>query len=146
MRFLLFDSVTLLDPGRRIEGVKCTSITEEYLRGHFDRSPRIPGSLIIESMIQLLAWAAISKHDYRVSAVLTILEDVTVPIDVAPGQVLKLIGTLQGTNRSGSVGSATAHIGEREVARVGRVVYGHAPHADPEELKARFRYFGGTPA
>ena len=145
MRFLLFDSVTHLEPGKSIEGTKCTTLTEEYLRGHFDRAARMPGSLIVESMIQLLAWAAIAKHNYRVSAVLTILEDVTVPIDVSPGKVLNLKGTLQGTNRSGSVGLATAHIDGQEVARVGRVVYGHAPHLEPEVLKARFRYFGGSP-
>ena len=34
------------------------------------------------------------------------------------------------------------HVGE-EIARVGRVIYGHVPHPDPEILRERFRYYGG---
>ena len=55
MRFLLFDRVTKLEPGRRIEGVKCISLTEECFRGHFARRSLFPGSLLIEAMIQLVS-------------------------------------------------------------------------------------------
>ncbi len=146
MRFLLFDRITRLDPGKRIEGVKCVSLTEEYLRGHFDRTPLVPGSLLIEAMVQLLGWLIITRHDYKLLVVLSVLEDVQVDADIRPGSTLKLFGELQGTNPKGSIGNAWAEIDGKEVARIGRVVYGHFPHPRPEVLRQRFTYYGGEQA
>jgi 3-hydroxyacyl-[acyl-carrier-protein] dehydratase len=145
VRFLLFDRVTHLEPGRRIEGVKCTSLTEEYLRGHFPRSARVPGSLLVESMVQLTAWCAIARHDYAFSLVLSVLEDVEVPCDLAPGCQVRLVGEISGTNPKASVGTAWAEVDGARVARIGRVLYAHVPAPDPDALRARLRYFGGTP-
>jgi 3-hydroxyacyl-[acyl-carrier-protein] dehydratase len=145
VRFLLFDRVTSLTPGLRIEGVKCLSLTEESLRGHHTRAPRVPGTLLIESMIQLLAWCAIAKHEYRFSLVLSVLEDVDVPGDLAPGHRLDLVGELTSTNPRGSAGTAWASIEGRRVARVGRVLYAHLPNPDPGALRQRFVLYGGAP-
>ena len=145
MRFLLFDRVTKLDPGRRIEGVKCLTLTEEYLNGHYRRTPDVPGTLLIEAMIQLLGWCAIAKHDFQLSVVLSVLEDVELPGPLRPGHRVDLFGELRGTNPKGSMGQAWAEIDGERIAKVGRVLYAHLPHPDPEVLKARFRYYGGTP-
>jgi len=145
VRFLLFDRVTRLDPGKRIEGVKCVSLTEEYLRGHFDRKPLVPGALIVEAMVQLLGWLVITKHDYSLSVVLSVLEDVEVPSDLRPGCTLELFGELQGTNKKGSMGHAWAEVDGTQVARIGRVLYGHFPHPNPDVLRQRFAYYGGEP-
>jgi len=142
---LLFDRVTKLDPGQRIEGVKTLTLTEECLRGHFERRPLVPGTLVIESMIQLLGWCAIVHHDYRLSVVLSVLEDVEVPPDLGPGHRLDLVGEITGTNPRGSMGRAWAEIEGERVASVGRVLYAHVEGADPEVLRSRFRYYGGTP-
>lgn len=143
MRFLLFDRVTAVEPGRRIEGVKCVTLTEEYLNGHFDRKPLVPGPLLIEAMIQLLGWCVITKHEFKLSVVLSVLEDVHLPSEQRPGHEIRLFGELQGTNPKGSMGRAWAEIDGQEIARVGRVLYAHIPHPDPEELKQRFRTYGG---
>ena len=143
MRFLLFDRITKLVPGERIEGVKCVSLTEEYLRGHFDRAPTVPGTLLIESMIQLLAWCAMATHEFRQSLVLSVLEDVTVPPDLRPGHRIDLVGELTGTNARGSMGRTSASIDGERIASVGRVLYAHAPNPEPDRLRERFRAFGG---
>lgn len=145
MRFLLFDRITHLEPGKRIEGVKCVSLTEEFHRGHDDRMPCMPGSLVIEAMVQLTAWCAIAKHDYRLSCVLSMLDDVTVPADLRPGSTLHITGELLGTNPKGSFAKTTASVDGMEVASIGRVLYAHIPMPDPEILRERLRYFGGAP-
>jgi 3-hydroxyacyl-[acyl-carrier-protein] dehydratase len=143
VRFLLFDRVTKLEPGRRIEGVKCVSLTEECFRGHFDRRSLFPGSLLVEAMIQLLAWCAMAKHDFKTSLVLSMLDDVQVPTDLEPGHRIDLFGELTGTNPRGSMGRAWAEIDGKRIASVGRVLYAHLPAPDPEVLRERFRLYGG---
>jgi len=143
MRFLLFDRVTSLEPGRLITGVKCVSRTEECFRGHFERRALLPGALLVESMIQLLAWCAITAHEFRVSLVLSMLDDVEVPADLGPGVKIDLFGELSGTNPKGSMGRAWAEVDGRRVASVGRVLYAHVPAPDPEVLRERFRGMGG---
>ena len=145
MRFLLFDRVTNLEPGRRIEGVKCVTLTEEYLNHHFERRPVVPGPLVVEAMIQLLGWCVITKHDYTLSVVLSVLEDVTPSEPLRPGYEIRLFGELMGTNPKGSMGRAWAEIDGEEVASVGRVLYAHIPHPDPDVLQQRFRLYGGDP-
>ncbi|MDJ0521572.1 MAG: hypothetical protein QNJ90_05795 [Planctomycetota bacterium] len=145
MRFLLFDRITELEPGKHVRGVKCVSLTEEFLRDHFTRTPCMPGSLVIEAMVQLTAWCAIAKHDYALSCVLSMLDDVQVPADLPPGTTLHIEGELLGTNPKGSFAKARATVDGQEVARIGRVLYAHVPMPDPEILRERLRYFGGTP-
>jgi len=145
VRFLLYDRITALEPGKRIEGVKCVSLTESFLRGHFDRKPCMPGSLVIEALVQLTAWCAITKHDFGVTLVLSMLDDVTVPADLAPGHTLRMTGELLGTNAKGSMARAWAEVEGRRVAEIGRILYAHLPVPDGEILRARLAYFGGLP-
>jgi 3-hydroxyacyl-[acyl-carrier-protein] dehydratase len=144
MRFLLFDRILEVVPGERIRGVKCVTLSEEYLRGHYTRSPRVPGPLVIEAQIQLLAWCAITAHDFRHSLVLSVLEDVEVPADLSPGHRIDLFGELHGTNPRGSMGTAWAEIDGERIASVGRVLYAHGPSPDPDALREQFRTYGGT--
>ena len=53
MRFLYYDSVTQIEKGRRIVGVKTFSLSEEFLRGHYKKIPLVPGVILIEAMAQL---------------------------------------------------------------------------------------------
>lgn len=146
MRFLLFDKVTALEPGKRIVGLKTITLTESCFNGHFPRKPLFPGPLVIEAMIQLLGWAAISKMEYTTTVVLTALQDVTVPTDLSPGTTLELEGRLMGSNPRGSVGQCWARVDGEVVAEVGRVLYGHVPGADPALLRKRLAYYGGPGA
>ena len=133
----------MLEPGRRIEGVKCVSLTEECFRGHFDRQPTVPGTLLVEAMVQLLAWAAITKHEFKTLLVLSSLDDVNVPAALRPGYRVDLFGELVGTNPRGSVGRAWAEVDGERVASIGRVLYAHLEAPEPEVLRARFRELYG---
>jgi UDP-3-O-[3-hydroxymyristoyl] N-acetylglucosamine deacetylase/3-hydroxyacyl-[acyl-carrier-protein] dehydratase len=50
--FLLIDSVTEFEPGKRIVGIKNVTFNEPFFIGHFPNRPVMPGVLIIESMAQ----------------------------------------------------------------------------------------------
>ncbi|MDA1193644.1 MAG: hypothetical protein O2894_00510 [Planctomycetota bacterium] len=145
MRFLLFDRVTHFEPGRRIEGVKCITLADEALKEHFPRRALYPASLVLESMLQLTAWTAIAGHNYGVSLVLSVLEDVALPADLAPGTTLKIVGELRGTNPKGSMASAYCEVDGVRVASAGRILYAHVPAPEPDVMRERFRYYGGTP-
>jgi UDP-3-O-[3-hydroxymyristoyl] N-acetylglucosamine deacetylase/3-hydroxyacyl-[acyl-carrier-protein] dehydratase len=50
--FLLIDSVTEFEPGKRIVGIKNVTVNEPFFIGHFPGRPVMPGVLIIEAMAQ----------------------------------------------------------------------------------------------
>jgi 3-hydroxyacyl-[acyl-carrier-protein] dehydratase len=50
---LLVDRVDVLVPGVSAEGVKCVSINEPYMTGHFPDYPIMPGVLIVDALAQL---------------------------------------------------------------------------------------------
>lgn len=143
MRFLLFDRVTHLEPGKRIEGVKTITLADDVFNGHYDHKPVYPGTLVIEAMLQLTGWCAITKHDYALTVVLSVIEDVQVPSDLGPGMTLEVKGELLGTNPKGSMARSWVEVGGQRVASIGRILYAHIPFDDPQTLKARFAYYGG---
>lgn len=49
----MLDRITLLDPPERALGVKCCTLSEDYLEHHFPGHPVMPGALMIESLAQL---------------------------------------------------------------------------------------------
>jgi 3-hydroxyacyl-[acyl-carrier-protein] dehydratase len=53
MRFILLDRVTELVPGERARGVKCVTMSEDFLADHFPGYAVMPGVLLIESLAQL---------------------------------------------------------------------------------------------
>lgn len=53
MRFYQVDKVTLMSPGKYVEGVKCISLDNDIFDEHFPGCPIYPGTLIIEGMAQL---------------------------------------------------------------------------------------------
>lgn len=50
---LLVDRVEALEPGVSARGVKCVSVNEPYMAGHFPDFPIMPGVLIVDALAQL---------------------------------------------------------------------------------------------
>ena len=142
MRFLLFDRVTALEPGRRIETVKCVSMQDEHLREHFRRRPLVPATMVLEAMLQSLGWLVMRTHEFEVLPFFSMLEDLVVPAELRPGVRLEITGDLLSTNAKGSMGRAEATVDGVVTASIGRVIYGHHRAAHPEEARRRFACYG----
>lgn len=56
MRFLMVDRVTSWESGKSMEGVKNVTLSEDFFEFHFPRFPVMPGSMILESLVQLSGW------------------------------------------------------------------------------------------
>jgi 3-hydroxyacyl-[acyl-carrier-protein] dehydratase len=143
MRLLLYDRITMLAPGESITGIKTFCLSEEYFRKHFSKEALIPGVMFIEAMAQLLGWLIIHTHDFRLSAVMSLIEDVKLAPDLRPGFSAEISAHLVSTSMSDSLGSAVMKVDGREIASIGRIIFVHSSMADQDVLRRMFRYYGG---
>ncbi|MDR3557105.1 MAG: hypothetical protein P4L55_20310 [Syntrophobacteraceae bacterium] len=143
MRLLFYDRISGLVPGESITGTKTFCLSEEYFRKHFSKEPLVPGVIFLEAMAQLLGWLVIHTHDFNLSAVMSLVEDVRMAPALRPGFSAEITGRLLSTSKSDSLGSARMTVDGAEIASIGRIIYVHSGAADPEALRALFRYYGG---
>ncbi len=91
--FLLVDRIVVLEPGKRIVGLKNVSINEPFFQGHFPGRPIMPGVLIVESLAQvggILALLATPEKMGNPSLFLMGLDKVRFRQPVVPGDQLRL--------------------------------------------------------
>ena len=143
MRFLYYDRVTKLEKGKSIEGVKAFSLSEEFLKGHFKKKALVPGVIFIEAMAQLLGWLVIYSYDFKLTPIMSLVEGVKTTSDLRPGVEAKIRGEIISTSKRDTLGRAEVFVGGDKVASVERIIYSHFHKVDPEELRARFRYYSG---
>jgi len=143
MRFLYYDRVISIEKGRSIVGTKAFPLSEEFLRRHFTKKAIVPGVICIEAMAQLLGWLIIYSHDFKLSAIMSLVEGVRVPAGLRPGFSAEIHAELLSTSRRDSLGKARILVGGEEVASVERLIFSHVPNVDRSELIARFSYYSG---
>ena len=96
LRLSQLDRITELELGKRITGVKCLSLSENYLRDHFPRFPVMPGVLMLEALTQACCWLVRASEDFEHSmVVLKEARNVKYTGFVEPGQTLVISATLQ---------------------------------------------------
>jgi 3-hydroxyacyl-[acyl-carrier-protein] dehydratase len=144
MRLLFYDRISDLRPGESITGTKTFCLSEEYFRRHFSKEALVPGVVFIEAMAQLLGWLIIYSHQFRLSAVMSLIEDVKMAPGLRPGFSAEISGSLISTSGSDSLGSARMSVDGREIASIGRIIYVHSPMADQGALRRMFRYYAGS--
>ncbi|MBT3350871.1 MAG: beta-hydroxyacyl-ACP dehydratase [Nitrospinaceae bacterium] len=64
MRYLLVDRVTSWERGATMVGVKNVTMSEDFLEFHFPRFPVMPGSMILEALVQLTGWLEAASSDF----------------------------------------------------------------------------------
>lgn len=143
MRFLYYDRIVKIEKGNAIQGIKSFALSEEYFRRHFSKSARIPGVIFIEAMAQLLGWLIIYSHDFKLSAIMTLIEDVNLPVNLRPGFEAHIQAEILSTSRSDSLGKAWISVDGRQVAAMKRIIYSHFHKVNPAELADLFYYYSG---
>jgi 3-hydroxymyristoyl/3-hydroxydecanoyl-(acyl carrier protein) dehydratase len=90
MRFLLVDSIVELERGTRAVGVKNVTMSEDFLTDHFPHRPIMPGSMIVESMVQLADWVVREATDFRQLGLATSFDNLKFRRVVQPGRQLRV--------------------------------------------------------
>ena len=143
MRFLYYDTVSNIDKGASITGTKTFALSEEFFRHHFKKSALVPGVIYIEAMAQLLGWLIIYSHDFKLSAVMSLVEDVTVSPKLRPGFTAEIHGEIISTSRRDSLGKAWITVNDEVVASMDRIIYSHVQKVNSRSLSDLFYYYSG---
>jgi 3-hydroxyacyl-[acyl-carrier-protein] dehydratase len=143
MRFLFYDRITSIEKDKSITGVKTFTLSEEFLRGHFKKKALVPGVIYVEAMAQLLGWLIIYSHDFKISAVMSLVEDVSISPQLRPGFKAEIHGELVSTSRRDSLGKAWITVDGETIASMDRIIYSHVHKVDSEALADLFYYYSG---
>ncbi len=143
MRFLYYDSVTHLEKGKSIVGVKTFTLSEEFLRGHFKKKALVPAAIMIESMAQLLGWLIIFSHDFALSPIMSLIEDVPLTAHLRPGFKAEIHGEIISTSKRDSLGKAEMYVEGKLIASLGRIIYSHFYPVNATNLIQLFEYYSG---
>ncbi len=143
MRFLYYDAVTHIEKGKSIIGVKTFSLSEEFLRGHYKKIARVPAVIMIEAMAQLLGWLIIFSHDFRLSPIMSLLEEVTLTPHLRPGFKAEIQGEIVSSSKRDSLGKARMYVEGKPIASLERIIYSHVHPVNRQDLIQLFRYYSG---
>jgi 3-hydroxyacyl-[acyl-carrier-protein] dehydratase len=143
MRFLFYDRVMELEKGRFIRGVKSFSLSEAFLRHHYGKIALVPGVIMIEAMAQLLGWLIVYSLDFKASAIMSLVEDVTVTSTLRPGFQAEIYGEIVSISKRDSLGSARMSVDGQVIATMNRIIYSHLHRVDADELRRLFGYYSG---
>lgn len=143
MRFLYYDGIEKIEKGKSIVGVKTFSLSEEFFRAHFRKKALIPGVIYVEAMAQLLGWLVIYSHDFKLSAIMSLVEDVHIAHHLRPGFKAEIHGEIISTSRRDSLGKAWITVGRDVIASMNRIIYSHVYKVNSEDLLNMFYYYSG---
>ncbi len=143
MRFLYYDRINQIKKGKSIVGGKTFNLSEEFLRKHFRKRAIVPGVIYIEAMAQLLGWLIIYSHDFKLSAIMSLIEDVTISPELRPGFDAEIHGEIISTSKRDSLGRAWINSNGKEIARLNRIIYSHIHKVNTADLKNLFYYYSG---
>ncbi len=97
MRFHLVDRIEAWYPGERAVGIKCLTMTEDYLEQHFPGWPVMPGVLLLESLAQLSGYLlgdTEAREGRRILAIMSMVEKAKFRKMVRPGDQVWLHATI----------------------------------------------------
>jgi 3-hydroxyacyl-[acyl-carrier-protein] dehydratase len=79
-----------LESGKRATGIKNVSMSEDFLAHHFPGMPIMPGTLIIESLVQLADWIIREHSGFEQIGLATAFRRIKFRRMVRPGDQLRL--------------------------------------------------------
>ena len=115
--FALVDRIVDGEPGVWARGIKCVSVNEMHVCGHFPQQHLMPGVLILEALAQVGAVAVLSLPENRGRlAVFGGIKNARFKRQVIPGDVLELECRMVRQKGSVGVGEAKATVNGQTAA------------------------------
>ena len=134
LRLSQLDKITELELGKRIVGVKCLSLSENYLRDHFPRFPVMPGVLMLEAMYQASFWLVRATDGFKYSSVvLREAKSLKFQGFVQPGDSLVVEAEIRSVSDSLTNLKVSAKVGNKTTAS-GRIIVDSFNLADREGI------------
>jgi 3-hydroxymyristoyl/3-hydroxydecanoyl-(acyl carrier protein) dehydratase len=90
MKFRMVDKILDWHPYLDIRGRKAVSFEEYQLKAAFSDAARLPESLMLESLFQLVSWLAVLSSDYSRLAIVKEFESVRFAGQLRPGRTLEI--------------------------------------------------------
>lgn len=114
--FLLVDKIESLEPGKKAIGYKNVTINEYFFQGHFPQEPVMPGVLIIESLAQVGAVAALSVEENKGKIAYFVgINNAKFRGKVVPGDTMKLEVEMIKKKGPLGIGKGIATVGDKKV-------------------------------
>jgi 3-hydroxyacyl-[acyl-carrier-protein] dehydratase len=149
MRFFLFDRITELERGRRMQAVKVVGLTDTATRDHYPRRAVLPPTLLLEAMAQVGGMLHVVNHDFSVEMLLVLIDRVRFERPVLQGETLTIEARSDYDHPYGATMTGEVLVDGERVASAGRIVYAHDTIDDPKRVelaRRRFAYQGGDVA
>jgi 3-hydroxyacyl-[acyl-carrier-protein] dehydratase len=146
VRFLLFDRITEVERGKRIQAVKTVSLADSALAEHYPRRAVLPATLLLEAMAQVGGMLHSLNHDFSAEMLLALVDGVRFERPVLHGETLTLEARSEYDHPYGATMSGEARVDGDVVATARRIVFAHELVSDPERIaraRDRFVYQGG---
>jgi 3-hydroxyacyl-[acyl-carrier-protein] dehydratase len=146
LRFLFYDRILELQPGRHALATKAISIGDEFLPDHYSRRPLMPATLVLESLAQVGGWLYIVSEGFGIQCVLGMVEGVRIHRPVPVGDTLLLEVWLEYRHRDGATLRAEARSGRQPLLSVSRMMFASERMNNPADVRrARelFAYLSG---
>jgi len=123
VRFIFFDHVLELVPGKRILATKAVGFDGEYFTSHSQGRPLLPATLTVEAIAQAAGWLNFITHQESIRMVVALVEGVRFLRPVWPGELLTLEATVLFLHPEGVTVGGQARAGSEVVTTVERMVF-----------------------
>jgi len=146
LRFLFYDRILEMEPGKHARAEKLVTLADEYFPEHYPRRPVMPGTLIMESLSQLAGWLNIVSWEFKADTVMVLVEGVRIHRQVRPGDLMTLETWMLYTHPDGSTIRGEVRSDKEIIAAVDRVVFANRKVTDEREIQRKrevFRYYSG---
>ncbi|MDB5099538.1 MAG: hydroxymyristoyl-ACP dehydratase [Cyanobacteria bacterium RYN_339] len=137
MRFYLVDRIEAWHPGERAEGIKCLTMTEEYLEQHFPGWPVMPGVLILEALAQLSGYLlgdTEAREGRRVLAIMSMVEKAKFRKMVRPGDQVRLTSVITSRHPDAATVDCKAEVDGEAVCNA-KILFTYWQPTDGGQLK-----------
>ncbi len=141
MKFRMVDRITEFRPRASIRGVKTVSFEEYQLKAPLLDEPRLPESLLMESLFQLGNWLIVLSSDFSQMGLLVRIQQVQFQGPVPPGRSIEMDVRVKRYREDGVLFDGQASISRDVVATGSGCLATCVPlceYQDPSDVKVLF--------